>query len=151
MNPLNAPITRFHTRLSILLLLVAFPLAYGQNNNVKINEVLVDFEFEIITILGADFDFNKISDLEVTLGELGDITELCVSPNLPTSTEIVCNFPPGGLPAEGDFLLTVSTGTGDSKTAAYDFDDWCYGSAGITGGTRTDRTTRRARTSRTAG
>ena len=52
---------------------------------------------------------------QVTLGEFGPLNLVGV----PTDTEIVVEFPAGGLPA-GDFLLTVSTGTGQSQNDEYD-------------------------------
>jgi len=84
--------------------------------HLRIDEVLVDFTLETITITGEDFDFGGY--LEVTLGQVpGDITGLCTP--FPTTT-IVCDFSGPGLPLDGDYLLTVATGVGQSQSDEYD-------------------------------
>jgi len=85
--------------------------------NVRITEVYVDFDAEVINITGEDFDFGN--NLQVTLGEIGDITDLCL-PDFNIPHQIQCDFSStDGLPADGDYLLTVSTGIGQSQRDEY--------------------------------
>jgi len=94
--------------------------------------VLVDQDAHTITITGTDLDFGP-GPLLVTLGEVGDITAYCLSP-LPTDTYIVCDLSgSGGLPPAGDYLLTVSQGTGQSQGDEYDLTIGAAGPQGILG------------------
>lgn len=65
----------------------------------------------LLTISGENFDLG--GPLEVTLGEFGTLATVSAS-----ATEIVVDLP-GGIP-DGDYLLTVSTGTGQSQNDEYD-------------------------------
>ena len=65
-----------------------------------------------LTIFGAHFSFGN--SLEVTLGEIGPPT----SPLLYSDNEIVAEW--DSAIANGDYLLTVSTGNGQSKNDEYD-------------------------------
>ena len=51
----------------------------------------------------------------VTLGEIGDVTALCTADFTPPQT-IACDFSGVGMPPDGDYLLTVATGNGQSKS-----------------------------------
>ncbi len=82
-------------------------------NHLNITEVEVKFDTSMIVITGEHFSFGNT--LDVTLGGFGTLNIVGV----PTDTDIVVDFPAGGLPA-GDYLLTVSTGTGQSKNDEYD-------------------------------
>ena len=82
-------------------------------NHLNITEVAVDFDTSMIVITGEHFSFGNT--LDVTLGGFGTLNIVGV----PTDTDIVVDFPAGGLPA-GDYLLTVSTGTGQSENDEYD-------------------------------
>lgn len=101
-----------------------------------IEQVIVDLDAETITITGKDFDFNSLDDLVVTLGDdvatPADITASCLNP-LPTSDTIVCDLSGSGLPATGDYLLTVSTGKGQSQNDEYDL---TIGTVNADGGTK---------------
>jgi hypothetical protein len=125
---------RMTIMLSVTLLIIL--LVAGQSviaakgelpgGHVKINEVFVDFDSGEIIITGEDFDFGDTP--EVTLGEFGllDIVRI------PTATEIVVSFPDGGLP-DGDYLLTVATGSGQSKSDEYDLTIGAVGPQGEQG------------------
>ena len=117
--------------------LAAPPNGQQPGGHLVVTEVSVDFGYDTITITGENFDFNKLSDLQVTLGEWGDITALCVSPTSvdPTGTTIVCDFSSPGLPDEGDYLVTVSTGTGQSQSDEYDVTIGAVGPQGEPGAT----------------
>ncbi len=92
--------------------------------HIRIDEVFVDFNLETITIKGEDFDFGGF--LEVTLGEalVGDITSLCTPDFVSIPQNITCDFSVNnggtGLPPDGDYLLTVATGAGQSQSDEYD-------------------------------
>jgi len=99
-----------------------------QTAQLKIDEVFVDFSTETMTIRGQNFDVG----FNVTLGTLGDISSLCVA-NLTVSPQIiVCNFSTG-LPADGDYLLRVMTGTGQSQNDEYDLTIGAVGPQGPQG------------------
>jgi hypothetical protein len=91
--------------------------AAGPGGHLVITEVAVDADAETITITGRDLDFG--APLKVVLGELGDITALCTPDFTPPQT-IVCDFSATGLPPAGDYLLTVATGQGQSRSDEYD-------------------------------
>jgi len=111
--------------------LAAPPEGQQPGGHLRITEVLVDFNAETLAVTGEDFDFNNISKLHITLGEFGDITALCVNPPVPTASHIVCDFfGVGGLPEDGDYLLTVATGNGQSQSDEYDL---TIGAAGARG------------------
>ena len=93
-------------------------LAAGPGGHLEITEVVVDAAAETLTMSGRDFDFG--GPLAVELGEIGDITPLCAASFAPPPQTIVCDFGATGLPPAGDYLLTVSTGRGQSKTDEYD-------------------------------
>ena len=63
-----------------------------------------------LTIMGENFNLGP-NELQVTLGDFGNLNITTESPNL-----IVVDFPAGGLP-EGDYLLTVFSGPGPRKNA----------------------------------
>ncbi len=109
----------------------------GPKGHLQIIEVWHDFENDILTITGEDFDFNDISSLQVSLGGgldgdgPGDITLDCPSP---TPTIIVCDVSSYDLFA-GDYLLTVSNGTGQRQGDEYDLTIGAVGPIGPTGDT----------------
>ena len=65
-----------------------------------------------IMIIGKDLDFGS-GPLKVTLGEFGEL-------NVTVSTDSVIEADLPGLISEGDFLLTVSNGNGQSQNDEYD-------------------------------
>ena len=65
------------------------------------------------TIEGQDFNFTNLSDLSVTLGELGALTIQTAN-----ADTIVATWP-GALPS-GEYLLSVSTGSGQSHHDEFD-------------------------------
>ena len=119
--------------LAIALILGTSPTVFAKGEELRINEVVVDFNVDTITITGQDFDYKDISDLGVELGTIGDITILCAGPPAPTATVIVCDFSSaGGLPDDGDYLLTVDT-SGKSKKYESDEYDLTIGAVGPQG------------------
>ncbi len=81
--------------------------------HLNITEVFVDAPADgQIDIRGENFLF--AGTLDVTLGDFGSLT----IPVAATNTQIIANLP-GGIPA-GDYLLTVSTGTGQTQNDEYD-------------------------------
>ncbi len=97
--------------------LAASPAGQQPGGHLKISEVFVDFVGSEIVITGEDFDFGP-GPLVVTLGDPDLIdSNSCadVSPQ-----KIVCDFSAGGLPDDGDYLLTVAMGAGQSQSDEYD-------------------------------
>ena len=88
-------------------------------HHLRVTEVHIDFDTEVIGVTGDDFDFGS-GPLLVSLGTLGDISSICmVDFTLPH--RISCDFSgAGGLPSDGDYLLTVANGTGQSQSDQYD-------------------------------
>ena len=115
------------TRLPMLMSLVAVagllslpltalavqPVPTPPGDHLNITEVEVNFDTSMIVITGEHFSFGNT--LEVTLGEFGPLDIVGV----PSDMEIMVDFPAGGLPA-GEYLLTVSTGIGQSQNDEYD-------------------------------
>ena len=126
------------TGVLLLLLSIALPVS-GQSstkprppgNHLNISEVFVDKGEGRLTILGEDFDFG--SPLVVTLGEFGALEILQATPSL---IEVECPLL-FGLPTcvDGDFLLTVSTGIGQSRNDEYDLTIGAIGPVGPQGRT----------------
>ncbi len=102
--------------------------------DLKIHEVTVDDPNNpsSITIIGTDLDFGP-DPLSVTLGDGVDISLLCVPALATPATTIVCDLSVGGLPPAGDYLLTVSQGTGQSQNDEYDLTIGAVGPAGPEG------------------
>ena len=84
-------------------------------------------------ITGEDFNIGHY--LEVTLGELGDISSYCEEDLESDPQTISCDLssPAAGLPCPGDILLTVATGIGQSQTDEYDLTLGAVGPQGIQG------------------
>jgi len=87
-------------------------------DHLNITEVFVDSDAGTILILGEDFDFGGA--LQVTLGEIGDITSDCTEDLVSDPQTITCDLSSNGFPVPGDYLLTVSTGNGQSQNDEYD-------------------------------
>jgi hypothetical protein len=97
-----------------------------------IREVFVDFTNERITIEGDGF--NTAGPTQVNLGLLGNVSSLCVADLVSNPQSIVCNFSSAGLPPDGDYLLSVTTGTGNqSRSDTYDLSIGAIGPTGATG------------------
>src|SRR5262245_44792883 len=79
-----------------------------------------------LTIIGTDLLFGP-RPLVVTLGEFGALTIV----GTPTDTMIVANLPVNITP--GDYLLTVSRGTGQSQNDEYDLTIGAVGPQGPAG------------------
>ena len=94
--------------------LAASPKAVPPGGHHKVTKVLVDDPDDLtsITITGEDFDIGP-GPLVVALVELGSLSVISA-----TGTEIVATLPASIL--GGDFLLTVSTGEGQSQKDEYD-------------------------------
>ena len=84
-----------------------------------VTEVFVDFNAETIEITGTGFDCGEL--LTVELGELGDISSLCTADFTPPQL-ISCDFSAGGLPPDGDYLLTVACGKDKDSDSDSDSD-----------------------------
>ena len=104
------------------------PSAPGGHLLIKEVAVVVDAGASqtTFTITGQDFDFVNLSDLVVTLGEFGDLTIVNAASN-----EIVATFSAAIDP--GDYLLSVSTGNGQSKHDEYDLTIGAVGPQGPQG------------------
>ena len=105
-----------------------------------IQEVFVDFSNQRITIEGEGF--NTTGPAQVNLGLVGNISSLCNANLVSSPQSIVCNFSPGVLPPDGDYLLSVTTGTGNQiRSATYALSIGAIGPqgpqgpAGVTGAT----------------
>ena len=97
-----------------------------------IREVFVDFTNQRIAIEGDGF--NTTGPVQVNLGLVGNISNLCNANLVSNPQSIVCNFLPGGLPPDGDYLLSVTTGTGNqARTDTYDLSIGAIGPIGPTG------------------
>jgi Collagen triple helix repeat (20 copies) len=116
---------------TLACLLAAAPaIAAGPGRHLEITEVAVDFGTSTIAITGQDFDFG--GGLTVSLGEIGDVTALCTADFTPPQT-ITCDFSIVGMPADGDYLLTVATGNGQSQNDEYDLTIGATGAQGPQG------------------
>ena len=97
-----------------------------------IQEVFVDFTNQRIMIEGTGF--NTSGPVQVNLGLVGDISSLCNANLVSNPQSIVCNFLPGGLPPDGEYLLSVTTGTGNqARTDTYDLSVGAIGPIGPAG------------------
>jgi hypothetical protein len=100
--------------LAFCALITFFGVASGAQSPqvpATIREVFVDFTIQRITIEGDGFD--TTGPVQVSLGLVGNISSLCNANLVSNRQSIVCNFSPGGLPPNGDYLLAVTTGTGN--------------------------------------
>lgn len=97
-----------------------------------IQEVFVDFTNQSITIEGNGF--NTTGPVQVNLGLVGSISGLCNANLVSNPQSIVCSFLPGGLPPDGDYLLSVTTGTGNqARTDTFDLSIGAIGPTGPAG------------------
>ena len=105
------------------------PSMPGDHLLIKEVEVVVDESTPqtTFTIKGQDFDFVNLSDLVVTLGDLGPLT----IPGTPTDVEIIATYP--GALTSGEYLLSVSTGSGQSRHDEYDLTIGAVGPQGEPG------------------
>ncbi|MCG6941069.1 MAG: collagen-like protein [Thiohalocapsa sp.] len=76
-----------------------------------ISEVSVDPVGQAITIVGSGFSARR-HNLSVSLGTIGDITDLCIVDTVSTPQMVLCDFSLDGLPEDGDYRLTVATNRG---------------------------------------
>ena len=124
------------TTIALAVALAVLPpsaLATPPGDHLLITAVQVDETLDTITIMGQQFNFGT-GPLVVTLGQVGDITAKCQTPP-PTATLITCQFSVGGLPPAGDYLLTVSNGTGQSQNDSYALTIGAVGAQGPRGAT----------------
>src|SRR5688572_29528280 len=112
------------TRARCTLILALAALAAGVPSTIQaagspgghlgITEVAVNDATSTIVISGHDF--GPAGKLEVSLGEIGDVTPLCTAALAASPQTITCDFSgAGGLPPACDYLLTVATGNGQSQ------------------------------------
>lgn len=113
---------------SIVVTAAAFAApAQGPGGHLQITAVVVDDVADTLTISGTDFDFGRGS--EVRLGGVLK-TDSCTR----VSGELItCDLSAAGLPAPGDYLLTVATGSGQSQSDEYDLTIGGVGPAGPPG------------------
>lgn len=110
---------------AVWLIAAAMATAKPPGGHLKITEAFVFFgPPDTVMILGEDFDFG--TPLEVTLGGVGTLPIQSAD-----ATEIVAELP-AGLPA-GDYLLTVSTGNGQSQNADFELTIGAVGPPGPEG------------------
>ncbi len=101
---------------------------HGGHNSLKITEVHVDDQLGTLTINGHDLNFGS-KPLRVTLGNSAPLTIISAD-----ATTIVANCPT--IPcAEGDYLLSVSKGRGESQSDEYDLTIVPFGLQGPKGDT----------------
>jgi hypothetical protein len=82
-----------------------------------INEVKVDTVAARIVVTGHDFGSGK--GLQVSLGEIGDITRACALQ--PTSPQtVVCDFSRVGLPPAGDYRIVLVAGGSAGQRDEFD-------------------------------
>ncbi len=114
---------------SLALAVKPDPSMPGHHLLIKGVEVVVDESTPetTFTIKGQDFDFVNLSDLVVTLGDVGPLT----IPGTPTDVEIVATYP--AVLAAGEYLLSVSTGSGQSRHDEYDLTIGAVGPQGEPG------------------
>ena len=132
--PFTALISRLHTLVAVLtvtvfvswtsLALAAKPGPTPPGNHLNIIEVSVDFNTNTLTIIGEDLGFG--APLVVTLGGI-DIGFMTATNVEIVSTITSSTFPPG------DYLLTVSTGNGQSQNDEYDLTIGAVGPKGDQG------------------
>jgi hypothetical protein len=84
----------------------------------SISAVSVDAVGASITIVGQGFDGGR-RGLSIQLGDFGDITDLCVADTVSSPQMIICDFSLEGLPADGDYRLSVAANRG-AKRDEYD-------------------------------
>jgi len=102
--------------------------SHGGHDSLKITEVHVDDQLGTLTINGRDLDFGS-KPLRVTLGNSAPLTILSAD-----DTTIVANCPTNPC-AEGDYLLVVSKGRGESQSDEYDLTIAPFGLQGPKGDT----------------
>lgn len=115
--------------------LAASPKGQQPGGHLKISEVFVDFTNDVILITGEDFDFGP-GPLTVTLGDPDLIAAgsiVCTPDFAALPQTIECDFFTPGLPADGDYLLNVFTGNGQSQSDEYDLTIGAVGPEGPQG------------------
>ena len=108
-------------------------VAHAAPSSLEIKEVFVEFDTHGIIITGENFDSVAPEDLVVTLGTLGDISDICVASDPQT---ITCDFAQpafGTLPVDGDYVLTLDTAGGPSKPITFDLTIGAVGPVGPEG------------------
>ncbi len=114
--------------------LAASPKGQQPGGHLKISEVFVDFTNDAILITGEDFDFGP-GPLTVTLGDPDLIAagSIVCTPDFAASPQTIgCDFSTPGLPADGDYLLSVATGAGQSQSDEYDLTIGASGAIDLT-------------------
>ena len=119
---------RQQIKLTLFLALIgtaalAAPKPPGQHLNVT--EVTADIGAGTLTITGEDFNVGP-GPLDVALGEFGSLAITF------SGATLIDALLPVGIPA-GDYLLTVSTGNGQSQSDEYDLTIGAVGPEGPTG------------------
>ena len=102
--------------------------------HLQIENVFVNFAAKKITILGQMFNFGP-GPLTVTLADVGNITPDCTPNFAVTPQTITCDLSGGvpPFPSAGDYLLTVSNGSGTSQIDVWDLTIGAVGPVGATG------------------
>lgn len=121
-------ISRFLCTSILPLVLLAQSFAAQPGGHLNITQVLVDDPDNptSLMIIGEQFDFGP-GPLVVTLGEFGPLTII----GTPTDTLIEASLP--APISDGDFLLTVSNGGGQSEDDEYDLTIGAIGPEGPQG------------------
>lgn len=119
--------------LGLSVALIGNFVAHAAPTGLEIKEVFVDFNTHGIIITGENFDSVAPEDLVVTLGALGDISDICAAGDPQT---ITCDFAAsveGTLPVDGDYLLTLDATGSQTKPVSYDLTIGAVGPAGPEG------------------
>jgi len=122
---------------TVMAIGLVMPVSAQSAQKTLIEQVFVDSNANTITITGQTLVTEKVNRLVVTLGDGSlfdsDITRLCVSPTLPNNTLIVCDFSGGGLPAAGEYLLTVKADNAAIRQDKYSLTIGAVGPVGPVG------------------
>jgi cysteine-rich repeat protein len=101
---------------------IAAPQGEQPGKHLTITEVLINADDQTIEIFLQDLEFGP-DPIKVSLGgelTFGDISSLCTADTVSIPQSIICDFTMTGLPPDGDYLLTVLTGGGQSQGDEYD-------------------------------
>jgi len=132
-DPTSHPHLRCGSAVSwvVVLALLLGPWAWAAppGSHLQITAVHVDDLSNTILIMGQKMNFGP-GPLVVTLGQ-SNITARCQTPP-PSATLITCTFS-SGLPAAGDYRLTVANGPGQGQSDQYDLTLGSVGPQGLKG------------------
>ena len=103
----------------------------SKDKEVEIIGAYADLDESVLYVVGLGFDSGN--SFSVSLGAVGEITNLCSAQLVDTPQVISCDFSTVGMPTEGDYRLGVSTGNGEKKNDSFDLTIGGVGLAGPAG------------------